>query len=308
MQLMAERGFTLVEVLVSMLLGAIIFGATLGALEVFQSNNRYDLLRNEAQDSARTAVDNLARDLRNVAAPKSEVELPGALEQAEPYAFMFQTVDSNPLPQGSENATNVMRVRYCLDDSTTSNEVIWKQVRHWKLAKPPEAPSTTACPDQTAGDFDSSTRLVEHVTNRIGGQNRPLFVYGPKGWGEISQINSVEPTIYLDVNPLHGPGESQLTTLISLRNFNSQPLAAFTATESKKHIVLNASESYDPDGLALSYTWSEGTAEGETVLPSTAQEYETGGLASGSTHTFWLKVTDPGGLQASTTRKVTLLK
>jgi hypothetical protein len=241
-----------------------------------------------------------------VAAPKSEVELPGALEKAEPYAFTFQTVDSNPLPQGSENATNVMRVRYCLDDSTTTNEVIWKQVRRWKWPKPPEPPSSTACPDQTAGDFDSSTKLVEHVTNRIGGQNRPLFVYGPKGWGEISQINSVEPTIYLDVNPPHRPGESQLTSLISLRNFNGQPLAAFTATESKEHIVLNASESYDPDGLALSYTWSEGP-EGETVLPSTAQEYETPGrLASGSTHTFWLKVTDPGGLHASTKQIVTL--
>jgi prepilin-type N-terminal cleavage/methylation domain-containing protein len=306
MRLMAERGFTIVEVLVSMLLGAIILGATLGALEVFQSSNRYDLLRNEAQDNARTAVDNLARDLRNVAAPKSEVELPGALEKAEPYAFTFQTVDSNPLPQGSENATNVMRVRYCLDDTTTTNEVIWRQVRRWKWPKPPEAPSSTACPDQTAGDFDSSTKLVEHVTNRIGGQNRPLFVYGPKGWGEISQINSVEPTIYLDVNPLHRPGESQLTSLISLRNFSGQPLVAFTATESKAHIVLNASESYDPDGLALSYTWSEGNAEGETVLPSTAQEYETGRLASGSTHTFWLKVTDPGGLHASTKQIVTL--
>jgi prepilin-type N-terminal cleavage/methylation domain-containing protein len=306
MGIMAERGFTIVEVLVSMLLGAIIFGATLGALDLFQSNNRYDLLRNEAQDNARTAVDNLARDLRNVAAPKSEVELPGALEKAEPYAFTFQTVDSTPPPPGSENATNVMRVRYCLDDSSTTNEVIWKQVRRWTWPKPPEVPSSTACPDQTAGDFESSTKLVERVTNRVGGQNRPLFVYGPKGWGEISQINSVEPTIYLDVNPLHRPGESQLTSLISLRNFNSQPLAAFTATESNGHIVLNASESYDPDGLALSYTWSEGNAGGETVLPSTTQEYETGHLDSGSTHTFRLKVTDPGGLEASTTQKVTL--
>jgi prepilin-type N-terminal cleavage/methylation domain-containing protein len=306
MRLMAERGFTLVEVLVSMLLGVIIFGATLGALEVFQSNNRTDLLRNEAQDSARTAVDNLARDLRNVAAPKREVELPGALEKAEAYAFTFQTVDSNPLPQGSKNATNVMRVRYCLDDTTTTNEVIWRQVRRWETAKPPEAPSSTACPDQT-GDFDSSTKLVEHVTNRVGGQNRPLFVYGPKGCCDISQINSVEPTIYLDVNPLHRPGESQLTSLISLRNFNSKPIAAFTATESNGHIVLNASESYDPDGLALSYTWSEGNTEGETVLPSTAQEYETPEkLVEKSTHTYWLKVTDPGGLEASTPQKVTL--
>jgi prepilin-type N-terminal cleavage/methylation domain-containing protein len=302
---MAERGFTLVEVLVSMALAVIIFGATLGALDLFQSNNRYDLLRNEAQDNARTAVDNLARDLRNVAAPKSEAEAPGALEKAESYALTFQTIDSAAPPEGSKNATNVMRVRYCLNDANNANEVIWKQVRRWRTEKPPEAPSSTACPDETAGDFESSTRLVEHVVNRVGGQSRPLFVYGPKGWGETSQINSVEPTLYIDVNPLHRPGESQLTSLISLRNFSGQPVAAFRATESNGHILLNASESYDPDGLALSYTWSEGNREGETML-STSQEYDTGPLSEKSTHTYWLKVTDPGGLHASTKQTVTL--
>jgi prepilin-type N-terminal cleavage/methylation domain-containing protein len=305
---MSERGFTLVEVLVSILLAGIIFGATLGALEVFQSNNRYDLLRNEAQDNARTAVDNLARDLRNVAAPKAEVEVPGALEKAEPYAFTFQTIDSSTPPKGSENATNVMRVRYCLNDANDENEVLWKQVKRWTSAKPPEAPSSTECPDATAGDFDSSAKLAEHVTNRIGGQNRALFTYGPKGWGEVAQINAVEPTIYLDVNPARRPGESQLTSLISLRNFTGQPIAAFTATEVNGTILLNATESYDPDGLALSYTWSEGTAEGETVLPCTRQECETKELEKGSTHTFWLKVTDPGGLHASAKQKVTLKK
>jgi prepilin-type N-terminal cleavage/methylation domain-containing protein len=302
-----EHGFTLVELLVAMVLSVIVFGATLTALEVFTSNNRFDLLRNETQDNARNAIDRLARELRNVAAPKGEVELPGALEKAEEYAMVFQTIDAEAPPKGSLNATNAMRVRYCLNDSSPTNEVLWRQVRRWTEAKAPPIPAGTACPDLTASAYDSSSRLVEHVTNRNGGQNRPLFVYGPAGWSEIAQIITVAPSLYLDLNPGARPGETQLTSTISLRNANRQPTAAFTATEVNGHIVLNASESRDPDGLALSYKWSEGeTEEGATILPSTAQQYETLILVSKSTHTFWLKVSDPGGLTASTKQKVTL--
>src|SRR5579872_4859089 len=52
-----EDGFTLVELLVAMAITAIVFGATLTVLDVFQSNNRFDQLRNENQDNARTAID-----------------------------------------------------------------------------------------------------------------------------------------------------------------------------------------------------------------------------------------------------------
>ena len=57
----------------------------------------------------------------------------------------------------------------------------------------------------------------------------------------------------------------------------------------------------DPEGLALAYKWKEGA----TVLPSTAQQYETGELSEGS-HTFTLEVTDPGGLSSSTSQTVTI--
>jgi prepilin-type N-terminal cleavage/methylation domain-containing protein len=304
-----ERGFTLIELLVAMTMAVIVFGATLTLLDVFQNNNRFDLLRNETQDNARNAIDRVARELRNVAAPKGEVELPGALEKAEEYAIVFQTIDTTAAPEGSKNATNAMRVRYCLNDSTPNNEVLYRQVKRWTEAKAPAVPAGTTCPDLTANAYDSSSRVVEHLTNRNGGQtNRPLFVYGPTGWSEIAQIITVAPSLYLDLNPSSAkPGETQLTSTISLRNANRQPTAAFTATEVNGHIVLNASESRDPDGLALSYKWSEGeTEEGATVLPSTAQQYETPILVSKSTHTFWLKVSDPGGLTASTKQKVTL--
>jgi prepilin-type N-terminal cleavage/methylation domain-containing protein len=307
-----EHGFTLVELLVAMALAMIVFGATLTAFDVFQTNNRVDLLRNEAQDNARNAIDRLARELRNVAAPKSEKELPGALEIAEPYSITFQTISSSPVK--GANATNAMRVRYCLNDSTPSNEILYRQAQTWETEVATTAPSAKnleKCPDE-AGDFQSTTQLVRYITNKNGGQSRALFAFG--GVSEVSKIVTVEPTLYLNVNPsqpLH-PGETQLTSGITLRNANRQPVAAFTATEKNGHILLNASESVDPDGLALTYKWTEGTEvagkeEGQEELPSTSQTYETPtALVSKSVHTYWLKVTDPGGLTASTKKTVTL--
>jgi prepilin-type N-terminal cleavage/methylation domain-containing protein len=303
-----QEGFTLIEVLVSMALAMVVFGATLTALDTFQANNRVDVLRNETQDNARSAIDRFARDLRNVAAPRSVPELPGALEQAEEYSIVFQTIDSTAPGAGSENPSNAMRVRYCLNNASQSNEVLWRQVRRWTEKETPAIPSAATCPDLTPKDWDSSTKLVDHITNRVV-PNRPLFVYGPTGWKELAQIATVAPNVYLNVNPgQRRPGESQLTSTINLRNANRQPIATFTVTEKNGHVLLNASESVDPDGLALSYQWSEGVTEASaTVIPSTAQQYETPlPLVSGKTYTFWLKVTDPGGLTNSTKRTVTI--
>lgn len=310
-----ESGLTLIELLVAMAIATVVFGAVLTALDAFQSNNRFDLLRNEAQDNARNATDRLARELRNVAAPTTGSA--GALEQAvtqaeeeaekgKPASVAFQTISSSAIK--GQNTTGAMRVRYCLNDSTPSNEILWRQVQTWELKEAPSIPSATPCP---AEGWTSSTQLVQHITNGNGGQKRPPFVYGPAGATEVSKITSVELTLYLDVNPGQSrPGESQLTSSISLRNANRRPIAAFTTTEKNGHLLLNASESVDPDGLALTYAWTEGKEiagkeEGENKISSTAQTYETGALEKKS-YTFWLRVTDPGGLTASTKKTVTI--
>jgi prepilin-type N-terminal cleavage/methylation domain-containing protein len=300
-----EHGFTLVELLVAMALAMIVFGATLTAFDVFQTNNRFDILRNEAQDNARNAIDRLARELRNVAAPSTKEA--GALELAEPYSITFQTISSEQGYSWENNTTHATRVRYCLDNSKPENEVLWRYSSRWKTAEAPAIPASPKCP-ATKGAWETEAQLVQHITNKNGGQNRPAFAYGPPGASEeASKITSVEPTLYLDVNPGQSrPGETQLTSGISLRNENRQPIAAFTVTQGgfAHSVHLNASESRDPDGLALTYKWTEGTEvagkeEGGTIIPSTAQQYETLALAEG-THTFWLKVSDPGGLTAST--------
>ncbi len=302
MRLQDEHGFTLIEVLVAMGLSAVIFGGTLTAIDTFQRQSQTNNIRNEAQDNARNAVDSLARQLRNVAAPTAGAY--GALEQAEPYSIVFQSIDAVEAPKGSANASNAMRVRYCLNYSTPSNEVLWRQIKRWTSASPSPAtaPSNTACPDLVSGDWDSSQQLTQYVTNRNGGQTRALFTYGPSGASEVAAITSVEPNIYINVRPAQGSSDSQQTSTISLRNANRDPIASFTATEVNGHIKLNASESADPDGLALTYKWLEGS----TVLPTSSQQYETEQFASKTVHTFTLEVTDPGGLSNSTSHTVTM--
>ena len=301
-----ERGFTLIELLVTMVVLTIVFGTTLSVLDVFQSNNRFDQLRNENQDMARTTLDRLSRQLRNIVArTTSSGVVPGALEQAEEYAITFQTIDTTKVSSG-ENKTNAMRVRYCLNDSNPENEILWEEVRRWEEKEAPELPSSTSCPDLTTGDWDSLTQVVQNVTTRIGGQSRSLFTYSAK---ETPEILSVETDLFINIDPKQSrPGESQLTSGVSLRNANRRPIAEFTATEEgtnekgERYVRLNASASYDPDGLSLKYKWWDNGEE----LPTTSQEYVTKAFTVGSTEAFKLQVTNPGGLSATFEKTVTI--
>jgi prepilin-type N-terminal cleavage/methylation domain-containing protein len=295
-----EHGFTLIEMLVAMVIAGVVFGATLTILDVFMSNNRRDQLRNETQDNARNTMDRLARQLRNVIAPT--IGTYGALEQAGPYSLTFQTIDSNHVA-GGQNATNAMRVRYCLNDANPNNEILWQQTMRWTSPAAPELPTSTACPDPSASDWESSSQLVQNITNESGGQNRPLFLYGPPSATEVSQIISVESSIFIDLHPGQRPGETQLTSGVSMRNESRQPTVTFTVTQEGQHrLFLNASESHDPDGLSLTYQWWDNGTE----LSTTSQQFETGAgeLTQGSSHTFKLQVTTPGGLTNSTSKTV----
>jgi type II secretory pathway component PulJ len=301
----SASGFTLIETLVSMAMAIVVFGATLSVLDIFQRNSQVDNVRNEAQDSSRTAIDALARELRNGAAPSSLT--PGALEKAGRYSIVFQTIEptTNPFPSGDLNKTNAIRVRYCLDRSQPSNEILWKQTAKWQTAQAPALPTvTTQCPDPNATDYQTTVQVAQHIVNTNGGRaTAPLFTYIPAGSTNVGQITAVEPNIYLDVNPGHPPGETQLTSSIDLRNENRPPLASFTATEVGNRIVdLNASQSTDPDGLALTYKWWDNSAQ----LPSISAETQVGPLGPGSTQTFELEVTTPSGLTATETVALTI--
>ena len=285
-----EHGFTIVELLVTMAMALVVFGATLSVLEVFQRHNVYAQRRNENQDNARNAMDRIARSLRDVIAPASEFA--GALETAGEYSTMFQTVDTSPGEYGA-NKKHAMRVRYCLYDKEPSNELLLEQ-RQRSIEEPlPSAPASECIPGASGW---TTTTLVEHVTNRAGGQKRPLFTYSAS---EAPQVVSVEINLYLELAPGQHPGETELMSGVSLRNANRKPVAKFKANffaGKNEQVVLNASESEDPDGLALTYKWWENG----TPLSSTSQIF-TVKLCNGEcehklTFHFKLEVVNPGGL------------
>jgi prepilin-type N-terminal cleavage/methylation domain-containing protein len=290
----AEHGFTLIELLVTMAIATIVFGATLSVLDVFQRNNVVDQQRNEVQDNARNAMDQIARQLRNVAAPNAGS--PGALLTTKNYSMIFDTIDNSSTYAWGKNKSHTMMVRYCLNNSNPENEVLWMQVTRWAEAEP-ETPAPTTCPD-LGGFWESSRQLVQHVTNRIGGEARPMFKYSA---ATAPQTASVEIDMFLDLTPGHAhPGETELTSGIGLRNANRPPIAAFTITRINEFVRLDGSASYDPDGLALTYKW---TIDGAS-LTSTAQVTEV--KESVGSHTYELEVTDPGGLAEKKKETVTL--
>ena len=299
--LRTEHGFTLIELLVAMAISTVVFGATLSVLDVFQRDNVVDQQRNEVQDNARNAMDQIARQLRNVAAPNAGS--PGALLTTKNYSMIFDTIDSSSGYVWKENKSHTMMVRYCLNNSNPENEVLWMQVKRWNETTGPETPSPTTCPDLSgywaSNGQESNRQLVQHVTNRIGGQVRPMFKYSA---ATAPQTASVEIDMFLNLTPGHvHPGETQLTSGIGLRNANRPPIAAFTVTRiSTNYVRLDGSASYDPDGLALTYKW---TVDG-VPLSSTAQVTEVEKTVG--SHTYELEVKDPGNLAEKKTETVTL--
>jgi type II secretory pathway component PulJ len=305
MDVRGEDGFTLIEMLVTISLAMVVFGATLAAFDVFQHDNVYAQARNETQDAARNTINRLTHQLRNVIAPSSEY--PGALEEAGKYSIEFQTVNtSSSLSFGSKNPSHAMRVRYCLDNSKPENEILREYRQEWTEIEEPK-PTTTSCNGKLEGGWTVTQRMGEHVTNEIGKQEpeRPVFTYSSS---ELPQIITVTSDLYLDVNPGHRPGESRLTSAVSLRNANRRPVAKFKITPeagSEKY-RLNASESYDPGGLALTYKWWEKEAGNSEIELSTTSQISQVTLSTKKTvYTFKLQITNPGGLSETTTETVT---
>ncbi len=316
MRVRDESGFTLIEMLVTMTIAIVVLGAVLFVFEVFQSNARFVLLRNENQDTARTTLDRLARQLRNVVArTTSEGTVPGALEQAAQYEITFETVDTTKSSSGS-NKLDAMRVRYCLNDSNPEDEILWEQVRRWETEEAPPLPTSeepkkeSTCPDRanegtSKPDWNTTAQVVQNVTNRNGGQERPLFTYSATETPEILAVNT---DMFVNVNPKQTrPGETELTSGVSLRNANRRPVAEFTAIlentakVGERYVNLNASASYDPDGLSLTYKWWHGTEE----LSTTSQQFVTKeAFKTETTQKFKLEVTNPGGLSESIEKEV----
>ena len=82
-----------------------------------------------------------------------------------------------------------------------------------------------------------------------------------------------------------------ITSGVFLRNQNAAPVASFTyALNGSSAIVLNGSQSYDPEGDALQYSWLDGGVKKGTGV---TYSYP---VTANSDHSMQLQVFDPAGL------------
>jgi type II secretory pathway pseudopilin PulG len=245
-----QDGFTLVEVLIVSVLMIVVLGATLTALSSFQRNISVNQKQNVAQDTARTGMDLMARDLRNLASPTRDQPL--ALDLNLAHDIVFQA-EGRAKPADSFNASNTTRVRYCLGP----DRKVYRQVQTWKSAAFAGMPSTAACPgavgaEGTAAWTNGLTRVVaENVSN---GTTRPLFSYNAFDPRDVTEVNMV---LFVDATPAAPPAETTLQSAVYLRNQNRKPDAVFSVAlaNSGTAIIMNASESTDPEEKPLTFQW-----------------------------------------------------
>lgn len=298
-----DRGFTLIELMISMAIGLVAFGGVMTILEVLLRQSHGHRQQIEAQDQARAVTDQLALSLRNsLAAPGVA---PTAIERAEPFDLIFQTVDpfatpGVPTTPPTTNTLAAMRVRYCLDSSSVSSSVLRMQTQRWTTATVPATPPATACTAATNGWADNkvvATRLV----NRLRAPERPVFVYSPSTYASTAAINAVATTLVVDQEPADVRGERALTSGVTLRNANQPPVADFTISLASGYVMLNASGSFDPDGDGLTFKW---IMDGNDTA-QTGRIFRKANVPSGN-HTFTLQVFDSSGLKGEMTRTVSV--
>ncbi|HYO93983.1 MAG TPA: prepilin-type N-terminal cleavage/methylation domain-containing protein [Polyangiaceae bacterium] len=269
-----EEGFTLIELLVASVLMIIVLGATLTALTSFERNTSVNEKQNEAQEQARSSLDRMARDLRNLASPS--FELPLAVDRALPNDLIFQS-EGKIKPAGSQNKQNTTRMRYCTPASGGLSRGLYRQTQTWTTAVAPQPPPATDCP---GSGWTRTTEMSNAVTNG----ERAVFTYNS---ADVTAITEVSSQLFVDVNPGKAPAESDLQTSVYLRNQNRAPSATFTsAYDGSGGVVLNASESTDPEERPLSFKWYDETDTeiGDGIVITTP--------AAPGTHNYYLIVTD----------------
>ena len=297
-----ESGFTLMELCVAASLMIVVLAAALAPFEILSRTQRTAVNQNESQDNARNAMALMMRNLRNTSGQNQLVNV------ASSYDMVVETVDPTSKPAGSQNARNLMKVRYCLDTTGSGASLtrgrIWEQQLKWTTAAPPTTLPTTSCPDNSWG---SSRVLADYITNRATWSERttaaPLFSFYPNP-NQLDTITSVRVSLFSDRSWSESPGETELTSGILLRNQNGSPTASFTATPGtvgSRKITLNANTSTDPEGLPLSYRWCDVTT---TTLCDDTTRVGTGVLYTYTAPTtgarkIQLQVFDVGGLQAN---------
>jgi type II secretory pathway pseudopilin PulG len=297
-------------VLLASSLMIVVLAATLTVFEQFVQTSNRNTKQNDAQDIARNTIDQVSRQLRNLALPTPQN--PNSIDVASSYDMVFKTADPGR-----------RRVRYCLQTSSpysTSNGVLWLETQTGSAggADPP-LPSTATCPVAPAsGGWTSEKAVATNVTN-LNGASRPIFQFNADT-ATPSKITEVHVALFVDVDPTRPPAETRISSGVFLRNQNQAPDAQFSITPAGQgRFLMNAANSTDPEGRTLAYYWYRGSSPSYTNAIAngnclSADSCVNAGIINDYTlppnttsqQTFTLLVKDPGGLTATAQTTCTL--
>jgi type II secretory pathway pseudopilin PulG len=265
-RLNSERGMTLPELLVAMTLMIIVLTATLNTLDAGGANRRLNDDRNDAVEQARSSIDLVVRQLRNLATPTATT--PSAIDRAQANDFSFRTFDPNK-----------RLVRYCLETTGTTPGVpiTSNATRLIQMLSVSNAPgSYDNCTLNTTG-WSSIKVVASRVVNIRTPNAVDLFAYDSSST-DFSTIKNVRINLLIDVNSAaKRPSQVRLASGADLRNQNQKPLATFSVTRlSPRHFLMNGTTSSDPEGRNLIFSWYADVGAG--FVPSAANAIGSGSV------------------------------
>jgi type II secretory pathway pseudopilin PulG len=294
-RLRAESGVTLIELQIVLVLMVGVLGAVLTTFNESEETRRVNQDQNEAQDRNRLTIDRVARELRNLASPSTQN--PEAVERNWPDDLIFETVAA-VRPDGSTNARNISRVRYCLGASSGGKEALLRQEHTWTTpSPPPDMPQGTACPDSAWPALPGSSldyrTVAQDVVNRE--QGAAVFSYDST---DPQSVYSIGVDLIVDIDPSRRPVASRLSSSVFLRNQNQAPMASATATDTGTghRLLLNGSASTDPEGATIArYEWYADGSFGTAIATGPVVYWAPSGTTWPQTHDITLRVVDSGG-------------
>ena len=270
-----ERGFTLIEVLLASAAMVVALVAGLGVFDVFGHNTSENSLLTQVQNSARTAVDQVTRDLRN-AAPTSSTAT--AIQRNGAYDLVL--LSDRPGYGTSPGSSRL--VRYCVQATSATTGKLLVQVAPAGQTSMP----SSSCPDVSWG---TQATVVDGVVNIARGT--ALWVYDN---ATAANVRTIRIDLWLDENPANRPPPIEVQSGVYLRN---RGLAAPTATSGDFGASCNGS------GQSLLTTTLSVDANGDPLTTAFADNGVTvgsGGSVShrltAGTHDLTLTVTNVLGL------------
>jgi type II secretory pathway pseudopilin PulG len=291
--LRSERGFMLTELLIACVLTVAVLGAAVGVFAKFANEQNRTEQQGRAEDAARQVLDRISSDLRSAMSDGTTGSQPIEVRSSTNLVYLAPSASASL----TNNPRGLVHIRYCLDTSNLTNEVLWYQNVAYDSQSRPTPPSGTSCP---LPSYTTSIAVASFIVNQVQSPVQALFTTPTDSAGNVTDVYI---RAFVDVDPTKQPAATDLQSSVTLRNLNHPPTAQLTCQAlASGHTLCDASASVDSDAQSLTFGWK---MDGNP-LTSTTYNLDQSGLLSKSSHTFMVTVTDSSGVASSASQTVTM--